>query len=318
MTRPYVYVTRLIAQPALDLIAGHAEIGIWEEDRPIPRDVLLREAANADGLLTMLTDKIDAELIAAAPRLKVISQMAVGYDNIDIAAAAERGIPVGNTPDVLTEATADIAFALLMAAARRLPEGERFVHSGQWKTWSPSLLLGVDVYGKTLGIVGYGRIGQAMARRGRGFNMRILYYNRTDRSVPGIDATRCDLETLLRESDFVSLHTPLTPETYHLIGAPQLALMKPGAILINTARGSVVDPDALYEALAHQRIFAAGLDVTEPEPIPMNSPLLTLDNCLIIPHVGSATIETRQAMAMLAANNLIAGLRGEALLKSVT
>jgi lactate dehydrogenase-like 2-hydroxyacid dehydrogenase len=308
-----IFVTRQIAPEALDLIAAQADLRLWEEDRPIPRDVLLREVADVDGLLTMLTDRIDGELLDAAPNLKVVSNMAVGYDNIDVPACRARGVAVGNTPDVLTEATADLAWALLLSAARRLPEGERYVARGQWKTWSPSLLLGTDVYGKTLGIIGLGRIGAAVARRAAGFAMRVLYHGGKESFARETGALERPLDDLLRASDFVSLHLPLKPETHHLIGARELALMKPTAVLVNTARGGIVDPAALYEALAERRIMGAALDVTEPEPIPMESPLLTLDNCLIIPHIGSATVETRAQMALLAARNLLAGVRGEPL-----
>jgi glyoxylate reductase len=251
---------------------------------------------------------------AAGPGLKVISNHAVGVDNIDLPAATVRGIPVGNTPGILTDATADFAFALLLAAARRVVEGERFVRHGRWKTWGPSLLLGTDVFGATLGIIGYGRIGQALARRASGFDMRILFYDpsitQPDPSLPG---TSVDFETLLGEADFVSLHTPLTEQTYHLIDASALALMKPSAVLINTARGPVVDPQALYRALKEQRIFAAALDVTDPEPLPLDSPLLELDNLIIVPHIASASRSTREKMATMAAENLIAGLKGERL-----
>ena len=268
-----------------------------------------------DGLLCLLTDPIDAAIMdAAGPRLRVISNHAVGFDNIDIAAATARGIPVGNTPGILTDATADFAFALLMAAARRVAEGERFVRAGHWRTWGPSLLLGPDVHGATLGIIGFGRIGQALARRAAGFDMRILYCDPTAPPAdPALHAAAVDLETLLREADFVSLHVPLTPQTRGLIGRETLALMKPSAILINTARGPVVDPDALSEVLHARRIFAAALDVTDPEPIPPDSPLLALDNCLIVPHIASASIATRRKMSLMAAQNLIAGLRGEPL-----
>jgi glyoxylate reductase len=250
----------------------------------------------------------------AGEQLKVISNHAVGFDNIDVPAATTRGIPVGNTPDVLTDATADFAFALLMAVARRIPEAERYVHAGKWKTWEPRLLLGVDIKGATLGLVGFGRIGQAMARRAAGFDMRVIYYDPKEmKSSPDPKATRVDFETLLEESDFISIHTPLTPDTRHLIDAEALSKMKSNAVLINTARGPVVDPDALYEALKANRIFGAGLDVTEPEPLPPDSPLLKLENALIVPHIASASITSRDQMSWMAAQNLIAGLKRERL-----
>jgi glyoxylate reductase len=230
---------------------------------------------------------------------------------VDVAAATARGIPVGNTPGVLTDATADMAFALLFAAARRVVEGERYVREGKWKTWHPQLLLGVDFVGSTLGIIGFGRIGQAVAKRARGFDMRVIFYDPS--ASPAFGAQAVDLDTLLCESDFVSLHLPLTDATRHLVNAGFLAKMKPNAILVNTSRGGVVDQTALYEALKSRRIFAAALDVTDPEPLPMDSPLLELDNCLVVPHLGSASRRTRDMMAYLAAQNLIAGLKGERL-----
>ncbi len=242
----------------------------------------------------------------------MISNQAVGFDNIDVAAATQRGIPVGNTPDVLTDATADFAFALMMAAGRRIVEGERYVRAGKWKTWSPTLLLGVDFKGATLGLVGFGRIGKAMARRAAGFDMRVIYYDPLETKPPvDVKATHVDLETLLEDSDFISLHTPLTADTRHLIDTAALAKMKPTAVLVNTSRGPVVDLDALYEALKVKRIFAAALDVTEPEPLPMDHPLLTLENALIVPHIASASKTTRDKMSWMAAQNLIAGLKGE-------
>jgi len=250
----------------------------------------------------------------AGKQLKVISNHAVGFDNIDIPAATARGIPVGNTPDVLTDATADFAFALLMAVARRIPEAERYVHAGKWKTWGPKLLIGVDIKGATLGLIGFGRIGQAMARRAVGFDMRVIYYDPKDvKSGQNPKAERVDFETLLKESEFISIHAPLTSDTRHLIDAEAFSKMKPNAVLINTARGPVVDSDALYQALKANRIFGAGLDVTELEPIPLDSPLLKLDNVVIVPHVASASQSSRDQMSMLAAQNLIAGLRGERL-----
>lgn len=312
-----VLITRKIAPEAIEMVRAAHDVTLWEEDRPIPRDELLRRVADIDGLLCMLTEKIDDELLDAAPNLRVISQMAVGYDNIDVPACTARGIPVGHTPGVLTGATADLAFALILSAGRRLPEGERTVHGGHWGPWSPSLLLGREVSGATLGIIGFGRIGQAVARRARGFEMRVLYHGGGNRDAAReLGAEQRSLDDLLRESDFVSLHMPLKPETYHLISARELALMKPTAVLVNTARGGVVDPAALYEALRDKRIFAAALDVTEPEPIKMDDPLLTLDNCLIVPHIGSATVQTRTAMATLAAKNLLAALRGDRMLHS--
>jgi glyoxylate reductase len=265
-----------------------------------------------DGLLCLLTEKIDAELMdAAGPQLKVISSMSVGVDHVDLAAATARGIPVGNTPGVLTDATADMAFALLLAAARRVVEGERYVREGKWKTWHPQLLLGADFVGSTLGIIGFGRIGQAVAKRAQGFDMRVIFYDSS--ASPAFGAQAVDLDTLLCESDFVSLHVPLTEATRHLVNAGFLAKMKPNAILVNTSRGGVVDQTTLYEALKSRRIFAAALDVTDPEPLPMDSPLLELDNCLVVPHLGSASRRTRDMMAYLAAQNLIAGLKGERL-----
>jgi glyoxylate reductase len=315
LTRPKVFVTRVIPEKGQAMVAEFCEAEIWQDELPPPRHVLLQKVRGLDGLLCLLTDRIDGEVMdAAGPGLKVISNHAVGVDNIDLPAATARGIPVGNTPGILTDATADFAFALLMAAARRVVEGERYVRQGRWKTWGPSLLLGADVTGATLGIVGYGRIGQTLARRAGGFDMRILYCDPSpalyDPAMPG---QRVDFETLLRQSDFVSLHTPLTQETYHLIDASALELMKPSAVLINTARGPVVDPQALYQALKAGRIFAAALDVTDPEPIPPDSPLLELDNLIVVPHIASASRSTREKMATMAAENLIAGLKAERL-----
>lgn len=312
MTQPKIYLTRLIPRPGMDLIEKNYQPETWLHDEPVPRAELLDKVRGADALLCMLTDTIDAALMdAAGPQLKVISSMSVGVDHIDLQAATQRGIPVGNTPGVLTDATADQAFALLLAAARRVVEAERYVREGRWKTWSPSLLLGADLAGSTLGIVGYGRIGQAVAKRAAGFDMRVLYYNRSEQNAHG--AARVDLNVLLHEADFVSIHLPLTDETRHFVNAAFLCKMKPNAILVNTARGGVVDQSALHAALKEKRIFAAALDVTDPEPLPMDSPLLKLDNCIIVPHLGSASQKTREQMALLAAQNLLAGLRGEKL-----
>ena len=315
MAAPRVFVTRIIPDQGLRLIRECCDVDLWMDELPPSRDVLIEHARGVDGLLTLLTDRIDGEVMdAAGAQLKVISNHAVGFDNIDVPAATRRGIPVGNTPGILTDATADFAFALLLAAARRVVEGERYVREGKWKTWGPSLLLGPDVHGATLGLIGFGRIGQAMARRARGFDMHVLYYDPSaPQPEPGLNATASDLETVLSESDFVSLHTPLTPETRGLMNRERIAAMKPTAILINTARGPIVDAGALYEALAEHRIFAAALDVTDPEPIPADSPLLALDNLIVVPHIASASVATRQKMSLMAAKNLIAGLMGEPL-----
>ncbi len=317
MSKPKVFVTRRIPEKGLDMLKKVAEVEVWPEELPPPHDVLLEKVKGINGLLCLLTDRIDAHLMdTAGPSLRVISQYAVGFDNIDVAAATQRGIPVGHTPGVLTDATADFAWALILAAARRVVEGYRYVQAGRWKTWGPTLLLGPNVSGATLGIVGFGRIGQAVARRARGFDMRILAYDPfVSREVAqnlGAELVD-DLDTLLREADIVTLHTPLTEETYHLIGERELGLMKSTAVLVNTSRGPVVDPDALYRALREGEIAFAALDVTEPEPIPADSPLLTLENLIITPHIASASIQARTAMAEIAARNLIAGLRGERL-----
>lgn len=314
-SRPLVFVTRRIPEEGLTLVRQACEIRLWEGELPPPKDVLLREVPACDGLLCLLTDPIDAEVIAAGTRLRVISQMAVGVDNIDLRAATARGIPVGHTPGVLTEATADFTFALLMAAARRIPEGVDYVRAGKWRTWEPMGLLGVDVWGATLGIVGMGRIGTAVARRARGFAMRILYYDPTRRPEleAELGAEYAELDDLLAQADFVTLHCPLTPQTRHLINEAALRRMKPTAILINAARGPVVDTDALLRALSEGWIRAAALDVTDPEPLPPDHPLLSLSNCIVVPHIASATISTRNRMARMAAENLLAGLRGERL-----
>lgn len=307
------FVSRKIADDALDLLRDAAEVRVWQEDRAIPPDILRAECANADGLLCMLTDKIDADFLDAVPNLKVISTLAVGYDNITVPACTERGIPVGHTPGVLTETTADLAFALILATARRMHESEQFLRAGKWTQWSPNLLTGSDVHHATLGIVGMGRIGYEVARRAFGFQMRILYHSRTRHPDVEADfgAIWQPLDALLEQSDWVSLHTPLNSETRHLISTDQFARMKPTATIINTARGAVIDENALIAALQSRRIAGAGLDVFTVEPLAMESPLLTLDNVVLVPHIGSATVATRRNMALLAARNLIAGLRGE-------
>ena len=309
------FVTRRIPEIGLRMMREVYDIHLWEGKLPPPKEVILREVTDCAGLVCLLSDPIDAEVIAAAPRLRVISQYAVGVDNVDLEAATARSIPVGHTPGVLTEATADLTFALLMTAARRIPEGIENVQAGRWHAWEPMGLLGADVWGATLGIVGLGRIGTAVARRGRGFGMRVLYHDCARK--PALEAELgleyTTLDNLLTLSDFVSLHTPLTPETHHLIAARELRLMKPAAVLINTSRGPVVDANSLCEGLRDGTIAAAALDVTDPEPIPPDHPLLALPNCIVLPHVGSATVTARERMAVMAAENLLAGMQGKRL-----
>jgi len=314
MSKPRVFVTRIIPEEGLEMVRSVSEAEVWPGELPPPYEVLVQKIVSVDGLLCLLTDKIDRNLIAAAGEsLKVISQMAVGYDNIDIPAATERGIPVGNTPGVLTDATADFAWALLMAAARRVVEADKFTREGRWKTWGPTLLLGPDIAGATLGIVGLGRIGQAVVQRAQGFKMRIIYHDiqrHTDiEETMGVEFASFD--SLLQESDFVSIHTVLLAETHHLFGEKQFDLMKPSGILINTARGPIVDPIALHSALHKGKIAYAALDVTESEPIHPDDPLLELENIIITPHIASASKQARTKMATMAAENLIAGLKGE-------
>lgn len=317
MSKPRVFVTRIIPAGGLDPVRQACDADVWPEDVPPPRAVLLDRVRGVDGLLSLLTDRVDAELLdAAGPSLKVVSNFAVGYDNVDVGQTTARGIPVGNTPGVLTETTADLAFALLMAAARRVVEGADYVRAGKWRTWGPTLLLGYDVHGATLGIVGMGRIGLALARRAAGFDMKVIYYDPFCSAGKGAAMgaeVRCSLDELLAESDFCSLHVPLNADTRHLIDARALARMKPSGVLINTSRGPVVDPDALFDALSAGRPAYAALDVTEPEPLPADHKLLTLPNCLVVPHIASASHATRTRMAEMAAENLLAGLRGERL-----
>jgi glyoxylate reductase len=297
-----VLVTRELPGEALDRLRAAHDVDLWEEPGAPPRQALLERVALADGLLALLTDRVDAELMDAAPSLRAIANLAVGVDNIDVAAATERGLPVGNTPDVLTDSTADLAMGLMLAIARRVPEGERAVRDGSWGAWSPTWMLGRDVHGATLGIVGMGRIGSAVARRAEGFGMTVVWSSRSG----GLT-----LDELLERSDFVSLHTPLTPDTRGLIGEAQLRRMQPHAYLVNTSRGPVVDQVALATALREGWIAGAALDVTDPEPLPPDDPLLAAPNLLVIPHLGSATQATRARMADLAVDNLLASLAGE-------
>ncbi|OFV99262.1 MAG: D-glycerate dehydrogenase [Acidobacteria bacterium RIFCSPLOWO2_02_FULL_61_28] len=311
--QPAVFITRPIFESVLTQIASQCEVKRNREDRTLSREELFAGLAGCQGVLCQLTDRMDREAMEHAPELRVIANIAVGYDNIDVASATERGILVTNTPEVLTETTADFAFALLLAAARRLVEADQFARSGQWKQWKLDMLLGTDAHHGTLGIIGLGRIGRAVARRARGFQMIVLYAG-PRRASPEVEqelgARYVPLETLLRESDFVSLHVPLKPETRHLIGAPQLALMKPTAILINTTRGPVVDEAALVEALREGRIQGAGLDVFEREP-EIHPGLLVLPNVVLAPHIGSGSRQTRLRMVELAAENLLAALSGQ-------
>ncbi len=348
MPLPTVVVTRHLPPTAWNPLRAHADLVSWEQDCPVSREWLLDQIPAAEGLYCLLTDRIDREVLQLGKRLRVISTMAVGYDHIDIEECTRRGIAVGHTPGILTETTADLAFALLLAAARRIVEGVEYVRQGQWTTWSPDLFLGQDVFGATLGLIGFGRIGQAVARRALGFQMNVLAVRSphgarqsplsTDsggidaQSLAGQDSQEAftpspgeferslnaslryvGLEEAMVQSDFVSLHVPLTPHTYHLIGEAEFGMMKPTGILINTSRGAVVDPAALFQALSNGTIGGAALDVTDPEPIPASDPLLSLSNCVIIPHLGSASVATRTRMACMAVENLLAGLRGDRL-----
>ncbi|MBN2240290.1 MAG: D-glycerate dehydrogenase [Dehalococcoidales bacterium] len=317
MSKPKVFVSRIIADKALDKLAAETEMEVWQEELPPSYEILTEKVRNVEGFLSLLTDKVDAALMDSAPNLKVVSNFAVGFDNISIPEATRRGIPVSNTPEVLTETTADLAFTLLMSAARRVVEGDKFTRAGKWKTWGPGLLLGQDIHHATLGIVGMGRIGREVAKRASGFDMRVIYvdeYKQPDEVEKKLNLTKVDsLDELLAEADFVSLHVPLTESTRHLMGEEQFARMKPTAVLINSSRGPVVDQAALYNALKSGRIFAAGLDVTEEEPISQDDPLLTLDNVIVLPHIASGSVVTREKMAVMAADNILAGLRGDRL-----
>lgn len=313
--RPKVFVTRKIPEPGLDMLKAACEVYVNPEDRVLTKQEIMDGVKDKDALLCLLTDTIDGEVMDAGPSLKVIANYAVGYNNIDIAAATARRIPVSNTPGVLTETTADLTWALLMAVARRIVEGDKFVRAGKFKGWGPLMLLGTDVYGKTLGIIGLGRIGEAVARRARGFGMRVIYTNSKPRKKPDDQTLGVEyrpLDRLLQEADFISIHAPLTEDTYHLVGEKELKMMKKSAYLINTSRGPVVDEKALVRALQEGEIAGAGLDVFENEP-EIAPGLAELDNVVIIPHLGSASLETRTKMATMAAANILAGLRGEVL-----
>jgi glyoxylate reductase len=316
VARPKVFVTRLIPEVGLNKIKQACDAEIWTEPLPPPAEVVRQKIADCDGLLSLLTERIDGPLLDAAPRLKVISNYAVGFNNIDIPAATERGVAVGNTPGVLTDATADMAFALLIAAARRIVESQRYAVDGHWQTWEPLGHIGQDLEGRTVGVVGMGRIGYALAKRCfGGWGMKVLYYDvrENDEANRQLQARRVELDTLLAESDFVSVHTNLDESTRGMFNLAAFQKMKRTAVFVNTARGPmVVEPD-LVEALRSGLIFAAGLDVTDPEPPQVDNPLLTLPNCIVAPHIASATVSSRNGMAEIAADNLIAGLEGKPL-----
>lgn len=337
MALPTILVTRQLPLRILNQLTMHGHVVTWEQNRPVTREWLLDHISEAEALYCLLTDSIDRDVLVLGKRLRVISSLSVGVDHIDVAECTNRGIPVGHTPGVLTETTADLAFGLLLAAARRIEEGARYVRQGQWTTWNPDLLLGRDIYDSTLGIIGFGRIGQAVARRALGFSMKVLvaqvsrsehtegnspagqeanvndsFHQWTwDESRETGEVTAVPFSDALSLSDFLTLHVPLTDDTRYMIGFKELKSMKSTAILINTARGGVVKTEALYRALKDGIIGGAALDVTDPEPLPASHPLLTLPNCLVIPHLGSASVATRARMAIMAAENVIAGLKGE-------
>jgi len=314
MAKPKVYVTREFPERGLKVINENFDAEVWPEYAPPPKKLIIEKAKNVDALATLLSDKIDAEVFDAAPKLKIVSQMAVGFDNIDVKEATKRGIYVTNTPEVLTDTTADFAWALLMAVARRVVEADKYVRTGQWKVgWHPMMMQGRDVYGSTVGIVGAGRIGYGVAERAKGFKMKILYYDVIPRPEMEkvLGAKRVEFDELLKESDFVSVHVPLMKQTYHLINAEKLKLMKKTAYLINNSRGPVVDEKALYQALKAGKIAGAGLDVFEQEPTPVDNPLLKLENVVVAPHISSASYETRSRMAEMVAENLVAFFKGE-------
>jgi glyoxylate reductase len=312
--KPKVYITRRVPDEIVTKIEDYCQVRMWDQaDIPVPRAVLEEEIKDVEGLFCLLTENIDRELLGKAEQLKVISNMAVGYNNIDIEAAKEKGITVTNTPGVLTETTADLTFALLMATSRRLIESSDYLRNGNWKTWSPMQLTGQDIYGATIGIIGMGRIGASLAKRARGFDMDILYYNRSRKYdlEEELNLKYTELESLLKQSDFICIMTPYTPETKNLIGSRELSLMKNTAILINTARGGIVNEEALFHALKEREIWAAGLDVFEQEPVSLEHPLLSLPNVVTLPHIGSASIKTRMKMADLAADNLLLALQNQ-------
>ncbi|MHA1333737.1 MAG: glyoxylate reductase [Candidatus Odinarchaeia archaeon] len=312
--KPKIFVTREIVEEGLNILQEKFEVNIWDKKTPPSKADIIANGRDADGFLTMLSDPIDREVMENCSNLKIISQYAVGVDNIDIEFATKKGVYVTNTPGVLTEATADVAWALLMAVSRRIVEGDNYIRRGKWtEGWAPKLLLGREIYGKTIGIIGFGRIGAAVARRAKGFNMKILYYSKTRKEAleKELGAEYTSLEDLLKKADFITLHVPLTKDTYHLIGEKELKMMKKTAYLINTARGAVIDEDALVKALKEKWIAGAGLDVFTKEPIPQNNQLIEMDNVVLTPHIGSASIEARTKMAIIVAENLISFFEGK-------
>ncbi len=312
-----VFVTRKLPDEGLRMITERFDTNVWSSDEPPSIQEIVQNAENCEGLVTLLSDPIGPDVIDKLPKLKVIAQYAVGYDNIDVSLATKRKIAVTNTPGVLTETTADLTWALIMAASRRIVEADRYVREGNWNVaWGPELLLGSDIYGATLGIVGLGRIGSAVARRAAGFDMKILYHTRSENEFTheiehSAQGERIDFHTLLKESDIISLHIPLNSETHHLISGLEFNLMKKGAILVNTSRGPVIDEDALFKSLESGHLGAAGLDVFNNEPLQHNSPLMKIPNVVLAPHIGSASTGTRSIMATMCAENLIAALSGE-------
>lgn len=309
-----IFITRKLPEEIVQPLREKFEVNMWHgEETPMDYEDIKKEAKDVYALWTVLSDKVDRELIESLPNLKIISNLAVGFNNIDVEAAKEKGVMVTNTPGVLTETTADLTFALLLATARRITEAEQDIRAGKWKSWTPMQLTGMDVFGATLGIIGMGRIGEAVARRAKGFNMKVLYHNRTRKleAEQQNNFTYVELETLLQESDFVVILTPLTPETKRMIGKKELGLMKETSALINVARGGIVDEQSLYDALLNKRIWAAGLDVFETEPVPLDHPLLTLPNVTVLPHIGSASIHTRLAMMQINAKAIENVLEGQ-------
>jgi glyoxylate reductase len=314
MKKPYVFITRKLSEHIVSPLKEKYDVNMWEhESTPVPRETLLNEVKKATALITMLSEKIDEELLEAGRDLQVVANLAVGYDNIDVQAATKKGIAICNTPDVLTDTTADLTFALLMATARRIIEAAELVKKGEWKSWSPFLLAGYDIHHKTIGIVGMGSIGEAVAKRAKGFDMNILYHNRSRKpeAEKSLGAKYCSFEDLIQQADFIVCLTPLTPETKKLFNREAFNKMKKSAIFINASRGPVVDEKALYEALVEGEIAAAGLDVFETEPIGADHPLLSLQNVVALPHIGSATKETREAMMQLCVENVDRVLSGK-------